>query len=193
MTFWKKCMGQKGWKSLLNSIFSRRIMAETCRRLQVWDGNPLYNNCYHRFPRHTPHHHPLASCRKNRRHALCPITTYISNSITWLTYSVKVLHPTWHKIGHYGEAVPSQPWGQYTPRTTVLWLFGFCPGQPGWASTRRNIHPLTLIVVINHPYLLPPSTTIHGILPIQSTCFTVFFHNLSPSFLWSTSWPATWG
>jgi len=58
--------------------------------------------------------------------------------------------------------------------TTVLWLFGFCPGQPGWAGTRRNIHPLTLIVVINHPYLLSPSTRIHGILPIQSTCFTVF-------------------
>jgi len=38
--------------------------------------------------------------------------------------------------------------------------------------------PLTLIMVINHPYLLSPSTTIHGILPIQSTCFTVFFHNL---------------
>ena len=36
-------------------------------------------------------------------------------------------------------------------RTTVLRLFGFCPGQPGWASTRRNIHPLTPFVVINHP------------------------------------------
>jgi len=23
---------------------------------------------------------------------------------------------------------------------------GFCPGQPGWAGTRRNIHPLTPIV-----------------------------------------------
>ena len=44
--------------------------------------------------------------------------------------------------------------------TTVLRLFGFCLGQPGWAGTRRNIHPLTLIVVINHPYLLSPSTTI---------------------------------
>jgi len=51
--------------------------------------------------------------------------------------------------------------------TTVLRLFGFCPGQPGWAGTRRNIHPLTLIVVINHPYLRSPSTTIHGILHIQ--------------------------
>jgi len=75
--------------------------------------------------------------------------------------------------------------------TTVLRLFGFCPRQPGWASTRRNIHPLTLIVVINHPYLLSPSTMIHGILSVQSSCFTVFFHNLSPSFLWSTSWPGT--
>ena len=46
--------------------------------------------------------------------------------------------------------------------TTILRLCGICPGQPGWASTRRNIHPL--IVVINHPYLLSPSTTIHGII-----------------------------
>jgi len=35
--------------------------------------------------------------------------------------------------------------------TTVLRLYGFCPGQPVWAGTRRNIHPLTPIVVINHP------------------------------------------
>jgi len=28
-----------------------------------------------------------------------------------------------------------------------------------------------------------PSTMIHGILPVQSMCLTVFFHNLSPSFL----------
>jgi len=41
------------------------------------------------------------------------------------------------------------------------------------------------------PYLLPPSITIHGIITVQYTCLTVFFHNLSPSFLWSTSWPGT--
>jgi len=75
--------------------------------------------------------------------------------------------------------------------TTILWLCGFCLGQPRLAGTRRNIHPLTLITVINHPNLLSPSTTIHGILSIQSTCFTVFFHNLSPSLLWSTSWSGT--
>ena len=83
-------------------------------------------------------------------------------------------------------------YNQYShTHTTVSRLCGICPGQPGWAGTRRNIHPLTLIVVINHPNLLYPSTTNHGILHIQSTCSAVFFHNLSPSFLWSTSWPGT--
>ena len=41
------------------------------------------------------------------------------------------------------------------------------------------------------PNLLHPSPTIHSILPLQFRCLTVFFHNLSPSFLWSTSWPGT--
>ena len=27
--------------------------------------------------------------------------------------------------------------------TTILWLSGFCPGQPMWASSKRNIHSLT--------------------------------------------------
>jgi len=64
--------------------------------------------------------------------------------------------------------------------TTILWLSGFSPGQPRWAGTRRNIYPLTTIVVV--PCLLYPSNTIHGTLPVQLTCLTVFFHNLSPSF-----------
>jgi len=41
------------------------------------------------------------------------------------------------------------------------------------------------------PYLIPPSITIHGILPVQFMCLTVFFRNISPSFVWSTSWPGT--
>jgi len=35
--------------------------------------------------------------------------------------------------------------------TTILRLYEFCPGQPGWASTIRSIHPLMPIMVINHP------------------------------------------
>jgi len=45
--------------------------------------------------------------------------------------------------------------------TTVLWLYGFCLGQPGWASTRRNIHPLTPIMVINHPLFASSDIMLH--------------------------------
>jgi len=56
---------------------------------------------------------------------------------------------------------------------------------------QKKHSPTHTYCVINHPYLLLPSNTIHGILTVQSTCLTVFFHNLSPSFLWSTSCPGT--
>jgi len=45
-------------------------------------------------------------------------------------------------------------------------------------------------MVINRP-LSASSNTIRGILPVQSTHLTIFFHNLCPGFLWSTSWPGT--
>jgi len=60
------------------------------------------------------------------------------------------------------------------------------PGEPVPEKTFTYSH-LSWSSII--PYLLLPSIIIHGILPIQFTCLTVFFHNLSPSFLWSTSWP----
>jgi len=41
------------------------------------------------------------------------------------------------------------------------------------------------------PYLLPPSITFYGILPVQCMCLSVFLHNPSPSFLLYTSWPGT--
>jgi len=75
--------------------------------------------------------------------------------------------------------------------TTILRLCGFCPGQPRWVGTRRNIHPLTLIhghqsslsafSIYYDPWHPPDS--IHVLYSL--------FHNLSPSFLWSTSWPGT--
>jgi len=71
---------------------------------------------------------------------------------------------------------------------TALWI---CLGQRGWDGTRRNIHPLTPIVIINCPlsvssiYYDPwhPPCSIHA--PDS------LFHNLAPSFLWSSSWPGT--
>jgi len=59
----------------------------------------------------------------------------------------------------------------------------FVQDNPGKPVPEKNIHPLTPIVVIKYLYLPPPSTAIHGILAIQSTSFTVFFHNLSPGLL----------
>jgi len=66
-------------------------------------------------------------------------------------------------------------------------------GLPRWASTRRNIYPLTSILIIKHPLSTPPSTMIHRILLVQFMCLTVLFHNLSPGpgHLWSTSWSET--
>jgi len=48
-------------------------------------------------------------------------------------------------------------------------------------TTRRNIHPLTHILIINHPLQLIPSTTIHSILPVKFTYLTVILHDLSKS------------
>jgi len=58
-------------------------------------------------------------------------------------------------------------------------FMALCLGLPGWANTRRNIHPLTSILVINHH----PSTTIHSILPVQFTCLAVFAQSLFKSSL----------
>jgi len=57
-----------------------------------------------------------------------------------------------------------------TTHTTIL--------QPMWASTRTFTHSHWSWSSII-PYLLPHPFTIHDILPVQFTCLTVFFHNLS--------------
>jgi len=62
------------------------------------------------------------------------------------------------------------------------------PGEPVPEETFTHSHLSRSSVI---PYLLSPSIMIHGILPVWFTCTTVFFHNLSPSFLCFTSWPGT--
>jgi len=62
------------------------------------------------------------------------------------------------------------------------------PGEPVPEETFTHSHLSWSSIV---PYLLHPPNMIPRILPVQSTCLTVFFHNLSPSFLWSISWPGT--
>jgi len=62
------------------------------------------------------------------------------------------------------------------------------PDEPVPEETFTHSHLSWLSIV---PYLLHPSTTIHSILPAQSTRLTVPLHNLSPSPLWSTSYLGT--
>ena len=50
------------------------------------------------------------------------------------------------------------------------------PGEPVPEETFTHSHLLWSSIM---PHLLHPSNTIHGILPVQTTCLTVFFHNLS--------------
>ena len=63
-----------------------------------------------------------------------------------------------------------------------------CPGLPGWAGTRRNTHPPTILIIIQSLYQLLLSTTIHSILHVQITCLVIFLYNPFPCPLWSTSW-----
>jgi len=71
-------------------------------------------------------------------------------------------------------------------RATVLRLSAFCLRQPGLTFTHSHLLFSSIV-----PNLLHQSNMIHGVLPVQFTHLTVFFHNLCPSFLCSTSWPGT--
>ena len=53
------------------------------------------------------------------------------------------------------------------------------PGEPMPEETFTHSHLSWSSIV---PYLLHPSNTIHGVLPIQSTHLTIFFHNLQVFF-----------
>jgi len=59
------------------------------------------------------------------------------------------------------------------------------PGEPVPEETFTHSRLSWSSIIL---YLLPSPITIHGILPVQFTCLTVFFAQ-SPRFLWSTSWP----
>jgi len=91
----------------------------------------------------------------------------------WSLYVWPVLCQTHSYLPICKASVPTDQYQIIHTYTQPLQLYGFCPGQPRWASTRRNIHPLTPIVSIV-PYLLHPSITIHGILSVQSTCLSLF-------------------
>jgi len=77
---------------------------------------------------------------------------------------------------------------KYHTHTTIYGSLDFVWDNPGELVPEETFTHSHLSWSSVIPYLLPPSITIHGILPVQFVCLTIFFHNLSPSFLWSTSW-----
>ena len=62
------------------------------------------------------------------------------------------------------------------------------PDRPVPEETFTHSHPSWSSDILYHR---PPFTTIHGILFLQFTSFTVLSDNLSPGPLWSSSWPWT--
>jgi len=66
-----------------------------------------------------------------------------------------------------------------TTDTTMLWPFVWdYPGEPAPEETLTYWYLTWLSPIL---YQLPPSTMIHGILPVQFTCLTIFLHNPPPS------------
>jgi len=61
---------------------------------------------------------------------------------------------------------------------TDVWDY---PGEP---VPEETFTPSPILIIIQHL----SASSIHGIVPVQLTCLTIFFHNLSPSPVWSTSW-----
>jgi len=102
-----------------------------------------------------------------------------------------------------GDVMILQSWQQLTCRQVLVVLrlhvtdkyycyhynhfMALCPGLPGWAGTRRSIHPL--IYPDKYPTFI---SLFHLLRPTASFLFDLhalqsFLHNLSPSRLWSTS------
>ena len=62
------------------------------------------------------------------------------------------------------------------------------PGRPVPEETLIHSHPTRSSDIL---YLLPPFTTIHGILFVHFSCLTILSDNLCTGPLWSSSWSWT--
>jgi len=106
----------------------------------------------------------------------------------WISLAIRFLS---YASGKTNKQTNSSHYFATLPHTTISRLSGLCPRQPGEPIPEETFtyshQPWSTVI----PFLLPPSITIHGILPVQFMCLTIFFHNLSQSFLWSTSWTGT--
>ena len=95
----------------------------------------------------------IASERYENRHLRRPLsclTPHISRTPAYICITLISLETTFSAADSMGLSAFKFLWWAPKDRqvmhththTTVLRLCGNCPGQPGWAGTRRNIHPL---------------------------------------------------
>jgi len=76
--------------------------------------------------------------------------------------------------------VPLPDYHHYITTTTTTTLRSFVQDYPGEMVPLETFNHSHLSCSSANLYQLPPSTTIHSILPAEFTCLTVFSHNLSP-------------
>jgi len=101
---------------------------------------------------------------------ICLCILYMYKTLIYLQVIVLVQNHKWLQL-------------YYTQHTQPF--YGFLdsvwnnPGEPVPEETFTHLHLSWSLVI---PYLLPPSIMLNGILPVQFTCLTVFFHNLQVFF-----------
>jgi len=141
---WHFCLYPKQFKLLLDLVTPERCKAE-------WPSWLGYIQWWYTQPKTVTH--------PSTNQAQCKVTLFIWRTTLPLHQTVETRLPSCHccitlatQSCHWRRprGLPRTTSNYYTT-TTILRLSGLCPGQPGWASIRRNIHPLTPIVVINHP------------------------------------------
>jgi len=74
--------------------------------------------------------------------------TQFAALILWQIWQVSIIHST-------------------HTHTIILWLYGFCLGQPGEPVPKETFTHSHLSWSSIVPHLLHPPTTIHGILPVH--------------------------
>jgi len=164
-------------------------LAATYRIYQVWCSQSLIKLFRFRAWAHTHTHADKAmpQTTDNPSSTLNFAFSFFLNRETYLYIHCNCLF-CWQPITTESRT----PGKKTTTTTTISRLFGLCPGQPGWASTRRNIHPLTPIVVINYP-LSASSIFYHLWRPCSLLNLHAWqsFSTISLQVFWSTSWPGT--
>ena len=132
------------------------------------------------------------TCIRASQHLRRPVTDQLTDKdnglISLSSFSALTLLDGWQE-GHPAckRPMPIIPNGSLF--NTATHLMALYPGQPGWASSRRNIHPPTLHPCGHHTTSLTkpsPSSTVHSTPCTYPLGPTTLLHDPTPS----PPWPA---